>query len=224
VGATLPQRRRPSTAKVASLSDQVHEYLRSAIICGDLPPGAKLIELDIAAEMGTSQGPVREALQRLEHDGLVGRRARSATYVTNISIDEMHELFSIRSVIEGFAVRRTARTITPEQCHVLDDLIQQMAEAGTRQNIIPLAELDMRFHQHIVEWSESIGFLQAWTSLSGQLQRFIVQSHPERYPDFVEIGTRHQPIVEALRQRDVDAAEQALKEHIMLIWQEDPTP
>src|SRR5215470_12665444 len=89
--------------KIASLPDQVYEHLRRAIISAELPPGEKLIELEIAAQMGTSQGPVREALQRLERDGLVERRARSATFVTSISPDEMYELFSIRSVIEGFA-------------------------------------------------------------------------------------------------------------------------
>src|SRR5215470_19708501 len=98
-----PNRLQPRTAKLASLSDQVYEHLRLAIIHTDLVPGEKLVELEIAAQMGTSQGPVREALQRLERDGLVERRARSATFVTSISPDEMYELFSIRSVIEGFA-------------------------------------------------------------------------------------------------------------------------
>ena len=87
----------PRNTKLASLPDQVYDYLRTAIICAELPPGEKLVELEIAAQMGTSQGPVREALQRLEHDGLVERRARSATFVTSISIDEMYELFSVRS-------------------------------------------------------------------------------------------------------------------------------
>ena len=206
------------SGKPASLPDQVYDYLRGAIIRGDLPPGDKLVELDIAAQMGTSQGPVREALQRLEHDGLVERRARSATYVTSISIDEMYELFSIRGLIEGYAIRRTAQTITAEQCALLDELIQEMARAGSQNDIIPLAEYDMQFHRRIVEWSGSTNFLSAWSPLSNQIQRFIVQSHPEHYPDFVEIGTRHQPIVDALRQKDSDGAAHAVQEHIMLIW------
>jgi DNA-binding GntR family transcriptional regulator len=200
------------------LSDQVYEHLRSAIICAGLPPGEKLVELEIAAQMGTSQGPVREALQRLERDGLVERRARSATFVTNISTDEMYELFSIRSVIEGFAIRRTTQRITDDQCKNLDDLIQKMAQAGTQNEMITLAEYDMQFHRCIVEWSDSTGLLRAWTPLSSQIQRFIVQSHPQHYPDFVEIGTRHQPIVDALHRRDSEGAAQVIQEHIMLIW------
>lgn len=210
--------RRLRNAKLASLSDQVYEALRSAIICLELPPGEKLVEMDIAAQMGTSQGPVREALQRLVHDGLVERRARSATVVTNLSIDEMHELFSVRSVIEGFAIRRTTRKITPEQCDYLDELVEKMAQFGRQKEMIPLADHDMQFHRQIVEWSGSAGLLRVWNTLSSQMQRFIIQSHVDVYLDFVEIGTRHAPIVEALRRRDGDAAALAVREHIMLIW------
>jgi len=215
---TDTSRLQPRTARLASLPDQLYDRLRRDIISGALPPGAKLVELEIAAQMGTSQGPVREALQRLERDGLVERRARSATFVTSISAGEMYELFSIRSVIESFAIRRAAQTVTPEQCAELSELIERMVEAGAERDINPLAEYDMQFHQRIVEWAGSANFLRTWTTLSNQIQRFIVQTHPEHYPDYVEIGTRHQPILDALCQHDADAAVQAMQEHIMLIW------
>ncbi len=214
--SSSPVRRR--AAKLASLPDQVYAQLRSAIIGAELPPGEKLVEMDIAAQMGTSQGPIREALQRLERDGLVERRVRSATFVSKISIDEMYELFSIRSVIEGFAIRRTAQKITADQCNELDVLIQKMAQAGSEKEMIVLAEYDMQFHRYLVEWSGSASLLRVWLPLSSQIQRFIIQSHPLHYPDFVEVGTRHQPIMEALCRRDGDRAERAVQEHIMLIW------
>ncbi len=218
-------RSHPPFKKVSSLSDQVYTHLRQAIICSQLVPGEKLVELEIAAQMGTSQGPVREALQRLEHDGLVERQARSATFVSTIPTDEMYELSSIRSEIEGFAARRTAQRISASQCDQLDELVQRMAEAGSQSEIITLAEYDMQFHRSIVEWSESAGLLRVWIPLSNQIQRFIVQSHPQQYPDFVEVGTRHQPIVEAMRRRDSDGAVSAIQEHIMLIWSsQDYTP
>jgi len=208
----------PRRMKPASLSDQIYEQLRNAIISAERHPGEKLVELEIAAEMGTSQGPVREALQRLERDGLVERQARSATYVSSISLDEMYELFSVRSVIEGFAIRRAAQKITPEQCNYLETLILQMAQAGKHEDMITLAAYDMQFHQTIVECSDSASLLRVWVTLSSQIQRFIVQSHPQHYSDLVEIGTRHQFIVTALRQHDVEGAVRALQDHIMLIW------
>jgi DNA-binding GntR family transcriptional regulator len=127
-------------------------------------------------------------------------------------------LFSIRSQIEGFAARRTAQKMTSAQFDELDELVQKMAAAGERKEIITLAEYDMQFHRSIVEWADRAGLLRVWQPLSSQIQRFIVQSHPEEYPDLVEVGTRHQPIVDALRARDSEGAAQALQKHIMLIW------
>lgn len=204
--------------KLSSLADQVHEYLRLAIISAELPPGEKLVELDIAKQMSTSQGPVREALQRLERDGLVERKARSATFVTSIPTDEMYELSVVRAQIEVFAIRRTAQQITPEQCNELDKLIRQMQEAGGVNDLLSLSEFDMEFHRSIVEWSDSRAMLQCWNPLSNQIQRFIVQSHPLYSPDFIEVATRHKPIVDALRLQDAEGAARAVHDHIMLIW------
>jgi DNA-binding GntR family transcriptional regulator len=217
----VPSRR---LSKPVSLSDQVYEQLRFEIIAAQRLPGEKLVELEIAARMGTSQGPVREALQRLEHDGLVERQARSATYVTRISAEEMHELFAVRSEAEGFAIRRTAQRISAEQCAELADLIDAMVEAGNRKAMITLGEYDMQFHRRIVEWSGSAGLLRVWNTLSSQIERFVVQSHPQVYPDYVRIGTRHLPILTALRQHDGDMAARAVQEHIMLIWSEYHSP
>jgi GntR family transcriptional regulator, rspAB operon transcriptional repressor len=204
--------------KLSSLADQVYEYLRLAIISAKVAPAEKLVEMDIAQQMNTSQGPVREALQRLERDGLVERKARSATFVTQIPTDEMYELFAVRANIETFAIRRTARKISPEQCAILDDFIQIMEDAGRENDIIRLAEYDMEFHRSVVEWSESKALLRIWTALSNQIERFIVQSHPVYDPDYVEVATRHNPIVRALRQGDSDGAARAVQDHIMLIW------
>jgi DNA-binding GntR family transcriptional regulator len=93
---------------VRSLADQVYAYLRTAIISEQLAPNARIVELEIANTMGTSQGPVREALQRLEREGLVTKQPHSAIFVTTVSIDEMYELFSIRSVIEASPSARRA--------------------------------------------------------------------------------------------------------------------
>jgi len=209
---------RPNTTQLSSLSDQVYEYVRNAIIRGELNPGEKLVQLSLAAQLGSSQGPVREALQRLERDGLVERRARSAAYVTQISLDAMYELFFIRSMIEGFAIRRTAPKITSEQCDYLVKLILKMAEVGNERDIFTLAELDLQFHRLIVEWSGSASLMHVWTPLTGQIQRFIVQSHPVHYPDYVQVSVRHLTIINALRQRDAEQALHVIQEHIMQIW------
>ncbi|MBZ0298284.1 MAG: GntR family transcriptional regulator [Anaerolineae bacterium] len=201
-----------------SLAEQVYEHLRHNIINGELKPGDRLVELDIAAQMGTSQGPVREALKRLEYDGLVLRQARSATFVTAISTDEMYEIFEIRSVIEGIAIHRTALCITSAQCDELQGLVEAMRSAAEAEDMTLLVEYDLRFHQRICKWSGSPVFLHAWNPLYNQIQRFVVQTHRNYFRNLREIADTHQVIVDVLRQGDADAATSVIKEHVMLIW------
>lgn len=207
-------------ARLPSLADQVYEQIRVDVIRGALPPGHKLVELELAERMGTSQGPIREALQRLVHDGLVERFARSATFVTPISVDEIYELSYIRSTIEGFAISRTAQVITPAQCDELDELVAKMTSAANQGEIMSLADYDMGFHRRICEWSGNASLLRVWLPLSNQIQRFIVHSHPRRYPDLIHVATRHQPILDALRTREPEKASRLLRDHVMLIWSE----
>lgn len=201
-----------------SLAQQVYERLRDAIITGSLAPGARLVELDLARQMGTSQGPVRDALYRLERDGLVQRQARSATFVSAIIPAEMYELFQVRSLIEGFAVRRAIAHLTPERLAELQALVAAMRAAGAADDLALLVRYDLEFHRRICVWSGSTGLVLAWDPLYSQIQRFVVQTHKPYFRDVLEIAETHQPIVDVLAAGDADAAEQVIREHIMLIW------
>jgi DNA-binding GntR family transcriptional regulator len=203
-----------------SLVDQIYEHLRADIISGRIASSEKLVELNIAERMGTSQGTVREALQRLECDGLVDRQARRATYVTKIALDQIYEYFAVRSLIESFTIRRATQTITDEQCQQLETLIDKMAEAGQQQDIERLVQHDMRFHQLICEWADSPVLLNVWLPLSLQIQRFIVQTHPKVFIPLSDMAETHCPIMQAIRARDAEAAAAAIQEHVMLIWQQ----
>lgn len=174
--------------------------------------------MEIASTMGASQGPVREALQRLEREGLVQRQAHSATFVTALSLDEMYELFSIRSVIEGFAIQRTAKTITPEQVDKLAELVDLMRGAGTRDDIFTLTEHDLQFHRLICLWSGSATLLRAWDPLYSQIQRFVVRTHKNYFASVTAIAETHAPIVAALRAHELERVMPLIHEHIMLIW------
>lgn len=202
----------------ASIADQVWQRLRMEIIHGVLPPGTRLVELELAESMGISQGTVREALKRLETDALVERKARTASYVTPILMDEMHELFTIRSVVESAAARRTARCITAAQCEELEALVEQMRQAAQKDDVAVLVDHDLEFHQRICEWSASQTLLRTWMPLYSQIQRFISQTHPRYFADLNEVADTHDPIVAALRQNNPEEAAQLMQEHIMLIW------
>jgi len=174
--------------------------------------------MEIANTMGTSQGPVREALQRLEREGLVQKQAHSATFVTSFSVDEMYELFSIRSVIEGFAIRRTVERITPDECDRLEALVGAMREAGLCDDMLTFTEHDLQFHRLICQWSGSGTLLRAWDPLYGQIQRFVVRTHKHYFATVTDIADTHLPIIAALRECDKENVTRLIQEHVMLIW------
>ena len=209
---------RPGERRLKSLADQVYERLRLDIVGGNLAPGARVVELELANTMGTSQGPVREALQRLEREGLVQRQAHSATFVTELSVDEMFELFSIRSVIEGFAIRRTVDLITSEQCDRLEHLMELMRKAGQNDDMLTFTEHDLQFHRLICHWSGSATLRRAWDPLYGQIQRFVVHTHKNYFASIADIADTHRPIIVALRQHDEENVTRLIQEHVMLIW------
>lgn len=216
VKLTLPTFAPTGAAK--SLADQVYARVRAGIVRGQLAPGTRLLELELAEQMGTSQGPVREALQRLEREGLVTKQARSATFVTPISIDEMYALFSVRSVIEGFAARRTAVRFNSAYDSKLASLVEHMNAAGLAGDMFALTEADLQFHRQIMLWAENAALLRAWNPLYSQIQRFIVQNHADHFPELTQISETHQPVLDALRSKNPDDAAQAIQDHIMLIW------
>jgi DNA-binding GntR family transcriptional regulator len=201
---------------IVSLVDQVYEQLRRAIFQGELKDGDRIVEMDIAKQMGISQGPVREALQRLDNDGLVERRARSATYVSSISIEVVFDLFEIRNTIETLAIRHTAQLISPSQVDELQSLVNAMRTAAMADDLITLTTYDIQFHERICEWSGDSALLRSWMPLFSQIQRFKIRYHRHFFPDLEEIANIHQPIVDALRQRDVELSSRLLGEHISL--------
>lgn len=204
--------------RLSSLSDQVWEELRKQIVHGERQPGDRLVELEIAAQLGVSQGTVREALQRLESEGLVERQSRTATYVTDFSIAEMYELSLVRTQVEGFTFARAAAHITDEQCNELQELVEQLRLAARRKDLVALEKIDMQFHQRVCELAGSRILLRIWLPLFTQLQRFIAQAHHRYFPEMGEIADGHQPLVDALRTRDPQQAAAALKEHVMVSW------
>jgi DNA-binding GntR family transcriptional regulator len=204
--------------RLSSLSEQVTEELRRQIVHSHRQPGDRLVELEIAAEMGVSQGTVREALQRLESDGLVERQSRTATFVTGSSLEEMYELSMIRQAVEGFTFRRAAKRITDKQCDELQSLVEQMREAARNKDMETLERIDTEFHQRVCELSGSRILLRVWLPLFTQLRRFITQAHQRFFPQRTEIADGHQPLVDALRSRDPKKAETAVTRHILVSW------
>ncbi|WP_425148649.1 GntR family transcriptional regulator [Deinococcus sp.] len=212
------------SAQPLSLADHVYERVHDEILTGALSPGSRVVELDIASRMGTSQGPVREALQRLAREGLVVRHARSSTFVAAVSDDEMYEVFETRALIEAFVVRQLAGRIGDPELAAARQMAEKMVEAAARDDLLELVKWDRRFHRQLVEWSGRETLLRAWDPLYTQIQRFIVQNHRPYYADVLEIARGHGPLLDALINHDVEAAAAAMRAHVMDVWTRMATP
>jgi DNA-binding GntR family transcriptional regulator len=199
-----------------SLANQVYNKLRAAIILGNLSPNTRLAQVEIASQMGTSQAPVREALRQLERDGLVEHRPRSGVFVAELSGDKNFELFSIRSLVESFAIRRAVAHFDSQKCDTMNELINQMYRAADHDDLISLVDYDLAFHRCICEWSEHLVLLNIWNPLYAQIQRHLIQTQRLRFPDLHDIAKTHHPIVEAMCQGDPDEAARVVEAHVMM--------
>ncbi len=196
------------------LREDVREYLRDAILHGQLKPGEQIVETRLARQFGISQGPVREALRELEQIGLVEHRARRGTFVREITRSGAWEVYTLRAHLEVMAVRLAAERLTDDDLTTLERLIDEMVEAGRKGDRQRLTWCDVRFHELLCECSGHQLLLRTWRGVN-PLSWTLFTLTILRDRDLVEIAERHRPILEALRARDPDAAERAINDHIL---------
>jgi DNA-binding GntR family transcriptional regulator len=183
---------------------------------GDLPAGEPLVELELAARFGCSQGPVREALLQLQEEGLVIRQGHRGTRVADCTADEAVEMFRLRQSIECRAVvralRHPSRTLVADLKHLVDSM-ESAARSGDEYQ---LAEVDRDFHRRLLR----DGDLPA---LDPILHRCLVHNHrfkisrSDAQRDLVATARRHISIVDAVERGDASAASRALAHHIATI-------
>jgi DNA-binding GntR family transcriptional regulator len=212
------------------LREEIKEYLIDAILRSQLRPGDRIIETRIAQDLGVSQTPVREALRDLELLGFVTSEPFRGTRVRAFTHEELVQIYPIRAAIEGVAARAAATRITTEQLLALEEQIDRMREASELGDEATAIEADIAFHRIIVEASGNRLLEQFWTSLSLATTTFLTFSIHRRAIE--GLAARHEPILEALRARDPDRAEAAMRRHIEepgrwvyeALSREDPEP
>ncbi|HKE81964.1 MAG TPA: GntR family transcriptional regulator [Solirubrobacteraceae bacterium] len=193
-----------------ALRHDVRDGLVRSILDGEFGPGDRLIEMHIAREYGTSQGPVREALRELEMLGFVRSEPHRGTYVRDPWQRGMLELYEVRAALEEFA----ARMATPKLCHDVSALqaeVDGMAAAADRNDVHAAVEHSEQFHRLIVEASDNRLLYNVWDSLS-------ITDHTELTMvtlslDIRTVAESHQPIVDAIAAGDVELACRVSREH-----------
>ncbi|WEV24069.1 GntR family transcriptional regulator [Streptomyces sp. 71268] len=203
-----------SSASLASRRETVADVLREAITVGQLTAGQKLTEAGVAAQLGTSRAPVREALRQLEQEGLVISYPYRGTEVLGVSQEEIENvLVPVRVSLEKFAFRKAMPLLTDADYAHLDSLVRNMAAAADAADAATLADEDIRFHEAVVTLSGQQHCLQIWRSIQPRVRSYF-RRDASRYADATVVAEQHRELVDALRAGDERALDRAVTAHI----------
>jgi len=195
------------------LREIVFGYLREAILEGKLEPGKRLMEMQLAEDLGVSRTPVREAIRKLELEGLVVMVPRKGAYVADVSIKDMVEVLEIRAALEGLAASLAAERMTPKDVKILKVLADEFKKFHLEQNFKGMIEKDIEFHEKIFESTGNEKLYQMSQGLREQIYRFRVRYISE-YNQSDNLVIEHDKILKAISKKDSQLAYNYGWEHI----------
>lgn len=195
------------------LRELVLESLREAIKEGVLQPGERLMEIQLADELGVSRTPVREALRKLELGGFIVMVPRKGAYVADITIKDIVDIFEIRVSLEALAAGLAAERITEDEIEAMERSLVEKREAIVKGDMERLVEVDTLFHEAMYRAARNERLLFIISNLREQIQRFRVLSlaYPGRMKQSLD---EHRALLEAIQSHDVALARQLAQEHI----------
>ena len=200
-----------------SLRGRVFRRLRNDILSGVSKEHDELRETTIGEELGVSRTPVREALRQLELEGLVTIVPNKGAYVTGISKKDVHDIYKIRSMLEGMCARWATRYITPEQIGELEEVILLSEFHLKRKNeekAVQVSELDGKFHKVLYEASNSRILEHVLSDFHKYVQ--MARTHSVESRERAEKSIEeHRAILEAIKGKDEDQAERLANAHVM---------
>ncbi|MGE5380198.1 MAG: GntR family transcriptional regulator [Methylocystaceae bacterium] len=195
------------------LREVVFETLREAIISGILKPGERMMEIQLAEELGVSRTPVREAIRKLELEGFVVMIPRKGAYVSDISFKDINDIFEIRGSLEMLAAGLACERITDDELEKLEWLLVQKWECIEKNDLETMVENDTLFHEALYRASRNDRMWQIVSNLREQIQRFRTTSlgSPGRMKEAWE---EHKDLVEAISDRNISLAQELAARHI----------
>jgi len=193
------------------IRDIVHEKLRTAILKGHLPSGERLFDTQLATQFGVSRTPVREALRMLEQEALIVVTPRRGTIVSSLKQEDAVEIYNIRAVLEGLAVKLAAQNITPQQIVQLREKLEKMRPLP--ENLEGYMAVHAEFNSVLIGASRSPRILQMVSSFASQLRnlRNISLTTPARQ---LLAWKEHCAIIDAVESKDAELAELLARRHV----------
>lgn len=205
---------------LSPLANQAYERILEMIQKGELPAGARVTERELAARLGVSRTPVREALAMLGEHRIVNRLRGEAYFVQPLDLARLSEISAVRGVLEGYAARLFCRTASDAEMDILADLAERVEEAAAAGDVTRMHQTDAAFHRFLVERCGNRELANILTS-TNLLTMFVFSLPP--FGDEVLLSEpqgivgRHRELVQALRRRDPHEAEMAMREHASLL-------
>jgi len=196
-----------------NMAEQIATALRQAIADGKLRPGTRLLEVQIAREMGTSRAPLREALIQLGREGLVVRHPNRGTFVADLTEDLVREVASLRGVFEGFAASLAVKRLTQADLERLETILTEMLTVARRGDFPRMVEWDYQFHEYIMRASGHRLLYETWMGMDRKIRVYLSATNL-MYADMKAVVQGHLSILQALRRRDPQRAIRVMAEHM----------
>lgn len=194
-------------------TEQIYRLLRKRILEGKLTPGSRLIERKLAEELNVSKTPVREALVRLDKDGLLDGEVHRGLWVAELTEEEAREIYDLREMLEGLAAREAAKRINQQECRKFTSFVEEFEMHYNRKNFTSYSDTDIKFHNFLIEISANQRLYHLVSHLRAQSRLLMTTS--VNLPGRAEASlSEHKSIIQAVVSHNDDLAEKYAREHI----------
>ena len=195
------------------LRDVIFETLRKAIVSGDIKPGERLMEVSLADQMGVSRTPVREAIRRLEAEGLVTMTPRKGTHVSELSVKDIMDVLEVRTVLDKLATDLAAKRMQPAQLKALESVHKQYISCVEKENMEGAVKKDVEFHDLIYAASGNPRLVAVAGSLREHIYRFrVIYMSGSLIAE--NVLNEHEEILTALKEAQNNIASNLAEKHI----------
>lgn len=195
------------------LRDVVFNTLRQAILRGELKPGERLMEIQLANKLGVSRTPIREAIRKLELEGLVLMIPRKGAEVAEITEKSLRDVLEVRRALEELSVQLACEKITKEEIRELERVAKEFQQVVKSSDITEIAEVDVRFHDIIYTATDNQKLIQLLNNLREQMYRYRVE-YLKRDGVFPQLIAEHEAIIRHIENNEKEKATEVMCRHI----------
>lgn len=195
------------------LRDVVFNTLRQAILTGEMEPGERLMEIQLANKLGVSRTPIREAIRKLELEGLVIMIPRKGAEVAHITVKDMRDVLEVRSALEELAATLACKNVTPEHIDELKTANRVFEAAIVSKDVVAIVNADVTFHNIIYSMTDNQRLIQLINSLSEQMYRYRLEYVKDARSHSILIS-EHADIINRIASRDEEGAKEVISQHI----------